>query len=292
VSLAIATGRGWGLIQPYVESLEVAAAAVQGEVVVVDSSGQPPPPDGSLAPSTRWLTQPRGSVYSVRALMLDACRGDIICLTEDHCRVEPDWAVRLRDLHHQYPEALAIGGPVDNSAVDKAIDWASFFVVQPELVPPVKAEPRGRLGHANVSYKRAALEGAEEISGLGMLESLTQRSLSAPPGAMRMDPSPLVWHDQARPAGYVLRQNFHAGRTYGGFVRAAGGRRRWVRLLGAPALPVVRLVRASAIVRRSSHADRLPAALPWMLIVLLFQVTGQVTGLLFGAGNSPLSVEG
>ncbi|MEA2621168.1 MAG: hypothetical protein QOH61_78 [Chloroflexota bacterium] len=292
VSLAICTGSGWPHVERFVRALEHAAAEVDGEVIVADGSGKPAPPADSLGASTRWLSFPRSSVYELRPALLEACRAEIIAMTEDHCRVEPNWAAALLAAHADHPEALSIGGPVDNLATDRTLDWASFFVVQAGVVPPVTPGARRKLAHANVSYKRAALDLAPKVAGMGVLDSFHQASLARTDGAIRMDPRPLVWHDQSLPVGPFVAQHFHAGRTFGGFVRATGGRRPAIRLLVAPAVPWLRLGRAAALASRSRHAERLPAALPWMLALLSAQVAGQVAGILLGAGESPLHVEG
>lgn len=292
ISLAITTGRGWPMIERYVRALELAAEMADGEVVVVDGSGREPPTDGSLHPRTRWLSCPRSSVFALRPLMLAACRGPIIGLTEDHCLVAPGWALALLHAHRQYPDALAIGGAVDNSAADTAVDWASYFVVQVTSLPPVVPSRRPRLAHANVSYKRAALELMTIDEDMGGLDALDQIDLGNQNGALRIDPRPIVRHDQSHSLREFVGQHFHAGRTFGGFVRHRGGRRYALRLAILPALPTLRLLRSARAGARSYHRRHLRRALPQMAALIASQTVGQAVGLLVGAGDSPLYVEG
>jgi hypothetical protein len=156
----------------------------------------------------------------------------------------------------------------------------------------VESGVRPRLTHGNVSYKRAALDQMDVVPGLGMADILHQRSLARTSGAIRIDPAPMVWHDQARPPGYFVRQHYHAARSHSGLVRASGAPLRRYRLAAAPVIPVIRLARVVRAARRYAHADKVAAAIPWMLLLLYSQVVGQAAGLFFGAGDSPRHVEG
>jgi hypothetical protein len=209
--------------------------------------------------------------------------------------VDPGWAIALVDLHQRFPEALSIGGAVGNLADHHAVDWASYFIVHPGFMPPVQAGLRSHLTHGSVSYKRAALAQIDDVGGLGMADIFHQRSIAGANGVIRIDPAPMVWHDQARSPWYFVRQHFHAARSHSGLVRALGGRQRSIRLarlLGAPAAPSIRLVRVARAARKSIHRDRIDEALPWILLLLFSGVAGQVVGLVLGAGDSPSQVEG
>ena len=47
-----------------------------------------------------------------------------------------DWASRMLERARAAPEAVAIGGSVENGATDLAADWASFLVVQTVMASP------------------------------------------------------------------------------------------------------------------------------------------------------------
>ncbi|MEX2548344.1 MAG: hypothetical protein WD830_11245 [Chloroflexota bacterium] len=241
---------------------------------------------------TRWLSVQRSSVYELRPMLIEESRGTILALTEDHCRVDPDWAKILMQLHIEHPEALAIGGPVANDATAGSFDRASYLVVQAGCLPPVRPGPTRRLAHANISYKRKAFGAATAIPGLGLLDSFHQTALASQPGATLLDPRPVVWHDQSLGIRGFIRQHFHAGRTWGGFVRAEGGRRRLFRLAAAPMVPWVRLTFAVAAARRSNYRNDICLSFVPMILLLLCQTAGQIVGLTAGAGDSPLRVEG
>jgi hypothetical protein len=294
ISIVACTGRGWPAIEPYVRRFEAAAAQVGGEVIVADGSGLPPPPAGTLSPSTRWLSVSRRSVFQLRPLAIAATRAPIVAFTEDHCQVAPDWAARLLEVHAEHPEALVVGGAVDNSATERAAEWACYFTVQARCLPPVEAGRRGRLSHANISYRRRALENLNANADLGLLDAAQQEAARAEAEGQVgwIDPRPIVHHDQSGSLERFVVENFHAGRTYGGFLRAAGGHRRWIRLLATPAMPATRIAWVAAHGAKSRHRAHLASALPLSLLLLYAQAAGQAVGLLSGAGNSPLEVGG
>jgi hypothetical protein len=295
ISIAVSTGQGWPVIERFVRAFEAAAARAGGEVIIADGSGNASPTANDLAASTRWLTLPRSSVFQLRPFAIQASRAPIVALTEDHCIVPEDWAEQILAAHAEYPDTPILGGAVDNAATDSAADWACYFTVQARCLPPVKAEPRDRLNHANVSYKREALEHIESFDGLGMLDALQQAATASETPdrpAARIDPRPVVFHLQSGSLGGFIRENFHAGRTYGAFLRARGGARRWLRLVSTPAMPAARLVWVADHGARSRHRRHLATAQPLSQVLLYAQATGQVIGLLTGPGNSPVEVGG
>lgn len=295
ISIAVSTGQGWPLIERFVRSFETAAARVGGEVVIADGSGEPPPPSGALAPTTTWVSLSRSSVFQLRPHAIAATRAPIVALTEDHCTVSEDWAEAMLAAHADNPATPIIGGAVDNAAVERTADWACYFVVQARCLPPVVAEPRDRLNHANISYKRHALEHTTEFGDLGMLDALQQAATAEETNggpSARIDPRPIVYHDQSLATERFIAENFHAGRTYGAFVRARGGPRRWLRLVATPAMPAARIIWVANHGARSKHRSKLASALPLCLVLLYSQAAGQVVGLLTGPGNSPFEVGG
>ncbi len=295
ISIVACTGQGWPHIERFVRSFEVAAGRVGGEVVIADGSGQTPPPEEALAPFTRWLSFPRSSVFQLRPGAIEASRAPIVALTEDHCLVAEDWASAMLEAHADHPDTPIIGGAVDNAATARVADWAGYFTVQARCLPPVRAEPRDRLNHANISYKRSALERMRSFDGLGLLDAMQQAATAIETtdrAAARIDPRPVVYHDQSLPMRRFVAENFHAGRTYGAFVRARGGRRRWLRLIATPAMPAARIGWVASKGARSRHRAHLASALPFSLLLLFAQAGGQVVGLLSGPGSSPLEVGG
>lgn len=90
-----------------------------------------------------------------RNIGLAHCTGEIIAMTDDDAEVFPDWLARMKQAHHEHPEAGAVGGPVlgtnTGQLVGKLADLITF---------PVWAAPQyvRTLPGVNISYKRAVLD--------------------------------------------------------------------------------------------------------------------------------------
>ena len=141
ISLTVSTIQGWPAIKANVESVQVAARRVGGEVIVTDGSGNAPPPPNVLDPTTTWTSIPGSSVFQLRDVAYRLASGPIVAITEDHCRVPPDWGTRMVEAHARHPEAVAIGGSVENGATGSVVDWASFLVVQTVIASPIASGP-------------------------------------------------------------------------------------------------------------------------------------------------------
>lgn len=220
IAITVATIQGWPAIEPNVRSFEAAAARVGGEVIITDGSGAPKPPAGALGSRTRWIAEPGASVFQLRLTGYRAADTAIVGITEDHCLLPEDWALRNLEAHAAHPEAAAIGGSIVNGAVGSSMDWASFLIVQCAFAAPIPSGPARRIaGAVSVSYKREALASLDEHGGLGAMDTLHQRSMTASGGALIADDAIRVVHDQSLGFGATLAIHYHAGRTISGFRR-------------------------------------------------------------------------
>ena len=135
MSVLIPTRRGWPAIKPTIDAVASQAAAAGAELVVVDASGRPAPAD--LGAHVRWVACPTGaSVFELRSHGYREARGDIVAVTEDHCRVDPDWCASHLQLHRENPDAVVIAGSLRNGTPDHMIDWGAFLVTQSPSVAP------------------------------------------------------------------------------------------------------------------------------------------------------------
>lgn len=292
ISITISSGQGWPAIQAAVRSAEVAAARVNGEVVITDGSGLPTPPPGELAPLTTWRAVPGASVFQLRRLAYELSAAPIIAITEDHCRVPEDWASRMLAAHAAHPEAAAIGGSVENGAVGSDLDWASFLVVQATIAAPKVSGAASKLaGAVNTSYKRAALAAIDDFDGLGMMDMVHQRALGRSGQTLVADDSIRVVHDQALGRQGTIFIHYHAGRTFAGFLRARMDGNAWLRFMGVFVVPYVRFGRAVVVTRRKGYGPIVSRVWPAMLGLYLVQGAGQLVGFLAGPGDSPTRVQ-
>ena len=254
ISITISTVQGWPGIRRSIELAEVAARAVGGEVVVTDGSGRPVPERAELDAQTTWLAEADRSVFQLRETAYRLARAPIIAITEDHCRVPPDWAGKMLAAHAAHPEAAAIGGSVENGATGSVLDWASFLVVQAPIAAPIPSGPSAKLaGAVNVSYKRSAIAQIDDFDGLGMLDVAHQRRLGRSGQILFADDSIRVWHDQSLGIGGTIAIHYHAGRTFAGFLRQRMDQAAWLRCAGVLIVPYVRFGRAMVLGSRKGY---------------------------------------
>jgi hypothetical protein len=91
LSVLVATIRGWPDTRLPIDAIRDQVARVGGEIVVVDGSGRPAPGPEVVGPDVRWISRPGESVFQLRSAGYDPCRGEIVAVTEDHCRPAAAW---------------------------------------------------------------------------------------------------------------------------------------------------------------------------------------------------------
>ena len=292
ISITIGTGQGWPEVRDAVASAEVAAARVGGEVIVTDGSDHDAPPDGALSGLTRWESLPGSSIFQLRSLGYRLARAPIVGITEDHCRVAPDWAERMLAAHAAHPSAIAVGGSVENGATGSAMDWASFLVVQASHMTPVELGPAEKIaGAVNVSYKRESLAGIDDFGGLGTMDVIHQRHLRRLGGTLEADDAIRVIHDQSLGTEGTIRIHYHAGRTFAGFLRQRPDDQTRIRVLGVLIIPYARFIRTVAISLRRGYGPILLRTWPLILLLCLVQGAGHIIGFAAGPGDSPRKVQ-
>jgi hypothetical protein len=291
-SITVSTIQGWPGMGKTFASFETAAARVGGEVVVTDGSRCSPPDPALLAPTTRWHRYPGMSVFQLREVGYRLASGEIVAVTEDHVAVPPDWCERFIANFAAAPEALAIGGSVENGATETLVDWASFFVVQAPVVAPIQSGAVSHLsGAVNVAYRAAALREIDDHGGLGTLDGLHQRDLRKQGALLIADDGIRVAHDQSETLAHFTALHFHAGRTFAGFLRDRMDGQAWLRFIAAGPVAHVRLARAVILLSKRGYGPTLARAWPIMLWLFYAQAAGHLAGFLFGAGDSPGKVQ-
>jgi hypothetical protein len=290
LSVLLATRRPWPFARASLERIVDDARAVDAEVVVALGDARARPPDGDPRYArVVWLEGSSGaSVFALRALALGHVRGRLVAITEDHALIVPGWCARVIASHAAHPDAVAIGGVVDNGARSTAVDWASFFIANGPFAPPLSpGTPRISL-QANVSYKRAALAGAASTDALGLVQHDVNHQLAAGGGTLIADEQLVVVHDQHLSWREHSAGHFHNGRTIAASRLPRLGRRRALYAVGALGLPPVMLLRTlRAVLGKRRYTRPLLAGLPAMCWLLLCHAAGELAGYVAGPGGSP-----
>ncbi len=292
LSVIVAARERWPALRACLDALEPQAVALGAEVVVAVTGADVQPPDAAARyPGVTWVAEPGGSVFSLRALALRHARGDVVAVTEDHAWVARDWCRRMLDAHTAHPDAVAIGGVVENAATAALVDWASFFVANGPFMAPIATGVTDAISlQANVSYKRRAVPG--ELPALGFMQMTFNRDLAGGGATLVADDRIVVHHMQALPWHEHVAAHFHNGRSIAAFRVARMARpMRALRALGCLVLPAVMLARTlRAVGRKRRHTRLLVASVPLMIALLCCHAAGELLGYLAGPADSPWHV--
>jgi hypothetical protein len=292
ISIVVSTIQGWPDVADDLRTVFGSAGGVGGEVVVTDGSSHPAPSAAEVGPGVVWLSFPGESIFQLRQRGYRAARGEIVAITEDHVRVPVDWARSMINAHAARPEAMAIGGSVENGATGNVLDWASFLVVQSAVAAPIRSGRARRLsGAVNVAYKRQAVQQMETYDGLGAMDGLHQGQLAQAGSVLLNDDRIRVLHDQSLGFRGTTAIHYNAGRTMAGFRRQHVDAGVLLRILGAPIIPLARYLRAAALLAPRGYGRHLLVCTPTMLWLLYAQGLGQFIGYLAGPGSSPGKVQ-
>ncbi|MEP7082759.1 MAG: hypothetical protein ABI841_07260 [Chloroflexota bacterium] len=283
-----ATIQGWPAARLPVDATRDQLRRVDGELVVMDGSPRPPPSPSEVGSHVKWISRPGESVFQLRDAGYAACRAEVIAVTEDHVAPAADWCERILAAHAEHPEAIAIGGAVDNGTREHLVDWATFIVTQTPFVGPLRNGPADRIaGAATVTYKRAILERRPHHGGLGTIELFDTAVMREPGEVLLNDDSIRVSHHQSMGIGLTTALQFHNGRAIAGFRRRAMSRGDWARLFGSPILPLYRTARSVRLAwGRWIPKSRIVVTLPLIAFLHYSQMAGELVGYLFGPGSS------
>ncbi|HLK67496.1 MAG TPA: glycosyltransferase [Bryobacteraceae bacterium] len=287
LSIVIATTQPWPEMRGALESLYDQARAIPAEIIVADGHGRGQP-DSSAPPfpGVIWITSPGASVYELRAMSVNRTSGEIIALTEDHCRVSPDWCAKILAAHQEYPEAGVIGGAVENGATESLMDWASFFYANGAAMLPLQRGKCRLITQLNLSYKRRAISG--EIRPSGEMEWMMNEELRRRGETLVADGRIVVSHVQSLGFLGTCLLHFHGSRTLAGFRRRRIG---WpellIRLVACAAMPPLLFARAlGTVLAKRRMLGTIVASTPFLALLVCLRAAGAFAGFVTGPGDS------
>lgn len=287
LSVILATTQPWPEARICLDSLRDQARAVQAEIIVADGSGRERPDDARF-PDVIWLAAPGASVFALRALAMARARGEIIAVTEDHCRLRPDWCEQILRAHQEHPDAAAIGGVVENGATKRLMDWASFLFTNGAFMSPIQTGEVNWVSlQANISYKRRVIP--KSFPEVGIVEAVFNARLHAQGERFVADDRIIVEHVQSLGFFGTLAIHFHNGRsTAGSQVLGMGWRRRLSHLRWHFRSPFAIFRGTVSVLRKKGRfRGRLFASMPLIAILICCHEAGEFSGFLLGPGKSP-----
>ena len=225
--------------------------------------------------------------HELRSRGIDAARGRIVALTEDHGIPVPQWCAEIIAAHEQ-PFAC-IGGALEN-AIDRPLNWAVYFCDFIRYQNPLVEGESCLASDANVSYKRSALLAIRSVWEERFYEPSVHQALQARAEKLALNPRMIL--NQSRQGlrfPMALKERFVWGRSYGASRgRLAGIRCRIFWIFCAPALPLVILTRMTVIaIKKRRTLRHFFKALPVTAALTIGWVCGEVAGYITGRSRRP-----
>jgi len=281
LSVVVAATDGPAALRRLLADLAAQRDAPAPEVIVVDGTGRIASEDLTGLPrgtEARLFAAAGADVVVLRAVGARAARGELLALTEDHCRLPADWCAML--LRARAAGHRAFGGPIDNGSFRASPDWAAYLLEYSAFMPPLPAGPTHSLSAMNAAYERALIE---DVLDDALCEPIVHRRLRERGVALHLEPALVVRFERRIGVGPFTRHCFASGRTFASLrmARAPIPRRLAYALGGATALPLILTLRIGARVfarRRAGKAFLL--ALPWVVLYTTAWGLGEAAGAL------------
>jgi hypothetical protein len=218
---------------------------------------------------------------------MQRARGEIVALTEDHCRVAPHWCAKILESHRRHPEAAVVSGFVENGATRDLIDWANFFIAHAPMMGPMPDGQAESITLTNVAFKRSALP--KKVPSCGVMEMLYIRELHEAGGKLFINAETSVDHVQSYGFWHTFAVHYHNGRSIAGHRKL--GLRPWqllVRMGSCAILPAFLLFRSvSGALPKRRFLRELLLCFPLMVALACCHGAGELVGCCAGAGRSP-----
>jgi Glycosyl transferase family 2 len=292
LTVIVATTQPWPELSMCLHSLHAQAVAEHVELLVVDGHGRGLPDDVSRRyPQLVRLDMAGASVLQMRAYAMSQSRGDVVAVTEDHCRVAPDWCRQIIEAHRKYPDAAVIGGAVENGSDQAVVHWASFFIVNGGAMAPLRDGMRHTVaGQACVSYKKRVVP--RRLSPLGQMEWMLNERLRAQGETLVAESRIQVAHVQPLTFAEACAIHYHDSRTIAGFrLERIGWLERSIRVVATLAMPPLLFLRTVVpILRKRRHWRWLFRSVPMIGVLTCCRAGGAFVGLIAGVGRSPWQI--
>jgi GT2 family glycosyltransferase len=292
LSVVIASVNGLSCIVECLEHLAALPERDQMEVLVLDRRTDDTAP--TIARRFPWVTLHAGltgqSIPALRWRGMRAAQGEWIAVIEDHCMVPPAWAAEILRFADS-PNGI-VGGPVENGARDRLLDWAFFLAEYGPCMPPLAAGETSGVPGNNAAYRRSILPLGEDIWET-VWESFLQNELRKRGVRIYLSPAMLVYHKKSFGLGEMLGQRFLYSRSFAA-MRGQGmtASRRLVYTGLSVVLPAVLFLRiSSGLLHKRRNLREFLLGLPVIVLFVFAWALGEGVGYLAGPGDSLSRVE-
>ena len=294
VSVVIPSINGRPYITECLDALTRQDADVRHEIIVLDCCDQATRDEierrfgaaVQLVPFEQRLSIPK-----LRSLGLERARGAMVAVLDDHCMVGPSFLGAVeRGFHAGHP---VLGGPVDNGATERWIDWAVFLFEYGRFMPPLEAGPVDGIAGGCAVYQRELLERVSDELGDEVWESFLHERMKQEGIEFYCDPDLLVHHKMEFGFWHFMGQRYHFSRSFAGMrLKTAPLLKRLLFAAITPAVPLLMLRRVAGVLwPKRSHRGTFVRSLPLIGAFLLSYAWGEAVGALLGPGDSLSKIE-
>lgn len=220
-------------------------------------------------------------MHHARAAGMLAASAPVVVVGETHCYPRAGWA---RAFIAAFDEETwdAVGPRIENANPATGLSWANLSLDYGPFLNPERGEAKALPGQ-NAGVRTALLEPYRDDLGDRMrMPYLFFRTLREGGARLFVEPAARSAHLNVTDRRAWLGERFGAGRVFAADRRVGWAPwRRAVYILGSPAIPLLRLRRALADLRRGGGPHR---AIPPLLAGLLASAAGEAVGYSIGSG--------
>ena len=233
----------------------------------------------------------RVGIPEMRAAGMREASGDYLIVTEDHCIAPPNWCAEFAKAHDK--GYAVVGGAVENGSVVRLVDWAVFLCEYSSFMPPILGGEVEFLAGNNVSYRRSVIEQIDESIKRDFWEYFLQQEMRKKDIKFFSASTVIVTHKKEFGFFYFLSQRFHYSRSFAAMRQNKSTHfQQLIYLAYAPLAPLHLLWRvAKNVWRKKRHRKACLLSLPFLAAFMCSYAAGELTGHLFGAGDSLAKVE-
>ena len=273
---------------PCCEALAAVRDRVSLEVLVVDRLGGDLP--ATIIARFPWLILHQmpsdATIPQMRDAAFRMARADAIAVIEDHVIVPPHWGERLLAALEEGHDV--VGGPIENAATERLLDWATFLCEYSACMPPLPEGDVTWLPGNNIVYRTSVLRRFLHVTAQGAWENRLHDAMRAAGIVLMCRNALLVGHKKHFGLLEYMGQRFLYSRSYAGArVQSAPPTRRLATGAAAFLLPPLLLLRITrSLLAKDVPTGRIVATLPFISTFVVSWGLGEVAGYWFGAGDA------
>lgn len=288
LTIVVPSVNGLHDLVPCCDALAIARARTPIDVLVVNRLGAEV--SRTITAKHPWIAvhemAAEATIPQMRHAAFERITTPWIAVIEDHVIVPPEWPERALAVVGEGFEVA--GGPIENAATGRLLDWATFLCEYASCLPPLPEGDATWLPGNNIIYSRALLERYRAVTAEGRWENRLHDQLRADGVRLERRGSLVVGHKKHFGFFEYLSQRFLYSRSYAG-ARVAGAPLPKRLAIGAAALalPAVMFLRIEqSLASKGVAAGRLLATMPFIAVFTVSWGLGEVVGYWFGGGDA------